>query len=83
VRQVDGRWCEDRDLFALEHNAAAARGIRWTLADGVGEFVVFVAGRVALKRADAQVFDRAGAVPGPLVVAVEDVAKVVEANAAG
>src|SRR5262249_31118986 len=87
VGKQDARRHELRDFLRLGHDSAAALGYRRSRAKlgvqlvgvGIPLEAVGMAGEAALH----ELFEAAGAVPGALVVGVEDIALGVEADAAG
>ncbi len=83
IRKIDGGRFELRDSLCLEAQPAPAPGRFRFRAERIGERIPFVALGVAFKIAGRKVFERAGAVPRPLIVGEKHVAGAIGADAPG
>src|SRR5262249_45317360 len=83
VGKDDGRRHQLGDFLGLDHDPAARLGVFLPRAHVRGVRIPFVPLGMPLERAGLEELQAAGAVPRALVIGVEDVAVVVEADAAG
>ena len=69
------------DTFDL--NPASVLGVGWLGSKNIRKSEVLVTGWVTLKPSGAKMLEGTGTIPESLVVTIENIAKVIEANAAG